>query len=128
MSLDLSMLKNLKAAGEEVKKASSLGAALGEAVANDGRATLPHVVFSLGQDAEASSLFQKMGELAEEQAALEKAREKVMRIEKKLEERIEFLKSLRTRGVEISRSLKEFEQQLVFARKDSGNFWGELKI
>lgn len=127
MSLDLSIIKNLKAAGEEVKKAALSGSVLDEASINVEGASLLRAS-PLGQDIEESSLFQKMRELEEEQAALEKTREKIKKIEKKLEERIEFLKSLRIKGIEISRGLKEFEQQLALARKDSSAFESELKF
>ena len=66
-------------------------------------------------------------EISQEQSALEKTYQKVKELEKRLGERIEFLRGLQTKGIEINKELKEFEEQFTLAKKANRNLLEEVK-
>lgn len=111
-----SIIEELKAAGEELKEIPKQATPLNftrkksEAFAS-GR-------IKIGD-------YQK--ELSGEQTVLEKTHQKVKQLERRLEERIEFLKKLQTKGLEINKGLEEFEEQLALARKENGSLFEQIK-
>ena len=66
-------------------------------------------------------------ELSQEESILEKKHQQIQELEKKLAARIKLLKKLQTKGTEINKELKEFEEQSALVKKENGNLLDQIK-
>lgn len=131
------IIEELKAAGEELKKAS-----LQKSGQKDKRAysterrmeeiprTGPFFAKPTGSKAEID-LLKKIGqyrkELSQERLALERTYQEVKEWEKKIEGRLELLKKLEDRSREMNKEFNEFQEQLTLAKKENSNLLNQIK-
>jgi len=121
------VVANLKAANNELEKdySASTPAAKIFSKAEDNKPA-PKLIPEKKTD-----LFQTIGkyqkELRQEQSVLEEEYQKTKELTEKLAGRIELLKKLQTKGVEVNVELKKFEEQVIIAQKENCDFLNQIK-
>lgn len=141
-------IEELKAAGEELKRASSLKSGQKEEklpsverkrkeslkATPSSASTTPAPAIIDNKTTESKQgidLLRKIGEgqkkVSQELSVLEKTYQGVKELENKLEERIELLKRLQDKSTEISKELKEFEEQLTLAETENKGLLNQIK-
>lgn len=119
-----SIVEALKAAGEELKKASpvlNLDQRVGRPYSTERKVEETSGEVKTKEIDLLKKLEEYQKELSQEQSVLEKKHQEIQELEKKLARRIEFLKDLQTKSIQINKELKEFQEQLAIAKKENTN-------